>query len=97
MKIEYNEVGYSQISINQNCDYADFYAFAERLASLAKITYVAKFDGLDDLYWDFDFEDTEMVLTYNVYMGIAICPRKFKNTNSHDNEKLTSLFESINI
>lgn len=91
-----NNAGYNELIIKNNCDYGVFYDYAEKLAVILNIQYKNKVDGLDDFYWDFDFEDCEMVLCYNVYLGISICPLKFKNASSNDNEKLYQILKVLN-
>ncbi|RKR85194.1 uncharacterized protein DUF3630 [Mucilaginibacter gracilis] len=95
MRIEITPNGIKQLTIDDNCDYADFYLFAELLASLTGINYKNKFDGFDDLYWDFDFEGSEMTLSYNVYLGISINSLKFKDATPLEEQKFIRLLEIL--
>jgi len=88
-------MGYTELIVTDNCDFEDFYSFARHLKGFLKIRFKDKLDGLDDLYWTFDFDGCEMVLCYNIYLGVSICPDSFKNASEKDNLKIKRLYDIL--
>jgi len=95
MRIVYNDIGYHELIVLDNCEFGDFYDYAEKIKAQLNINYKNKLEDFDDLYWDFEFEKSEFVLCYNVYLGISICPSKFKNASEDDNRKLAELLDIL--
>lgn len=61
-----------EIEIRPDCGYVDFYTVFHTIETMG-FTFTDKVDGVDTLYWDFDFRGDTMTLIYNIYEGVMLC------------------------
>jgi hypothetical protein len=88
-----NEV--TELIINDNCEFDDFYSFAGQLKNKLKIRYYNKLDDYDSLWYDFDFEGRKLTLHYNIYFGISIYPQKGNKASTEEIHVLYSIKSTL--
>jgi len=98
-KIE-TKKGWTEVVIDDACGFEKFYRVAEVLQREFKLTFTNKLDHLDSLYWDFDYKECTLTLHYNIYAGVTLFPKAFKEATPADNgsaeEIGTLLFQELN-
>jgi len=95
MRLEQSEYGYTQIVISDNCEFDDFYSYADLLKNKLQVNYLNRLDDFDTLYWTFLFDGTSFDLSYNVFLGINIYPSKGFRSSAEENELVKKLFEVV--
>jgi len=83
--------GWTEAIIDDDCEFSKFYTVAELLSSEFNLTFSNKLNDFDTLYWDFEFKGNNLVLHYNIYLGISIFPRAFKSATQTDNESVVEI------
>jgi hypothetical protein len=98
LKIE-TEKGWTEAIIDDNCESNKFYKVADLLSSEFNLAFSNKLNDFDRLYWDFEYKGNNLVLHYNIYLGISIFPRAFKSATQKENESVleisTLLFQKL--
>jgi hypothetical protein len=94
MKIN-NVQGWTEAFIDENCTNEKFYKVAGILHTTLGITFKNKIADLDSMYWDFVFNDAELTLHYNNYVGVSIFPRALINAVSVENKTVTELAQTL--
>jgi hypothetical protein len=61
-----------RLSIELGDDGPMFQVYASRLEEICKGKRIQRLDGLDQNYWDYDIEDTRIVLHSDVFAGISL-------------------------
>ena len=89
-KIE-TEKGWTEAIIDDDCEFSKFYSVADLLSSEFNLTFSNKLNDFDTLYWDFEYKGNDLVLHYNIYLGISIFPRAFKSATQTDNESVVEI------
>lgn len=89
-KIE-TEKGWTEAIIDDDCELSKFYSVADLLLSEFNLTFSNKINDFDTLYWDFEYKGNDLVLHYNIYLGISIFPRAFKSATQKDNESVVEI------
>lgn len=91
--------GWTEAIIDDDCEFEKFYSVADVLSNYFNLTFSNKLNDFDTLYWDFEYKGTELVLHYNIYLGVSIFPKAFKSATEADNlsvvEISTSLFQKL--
>lgn len=77
--------GWTEITIDRNCDNDKFYESAEILQNHFKIQFNSKLDDFDTFYWDFKYKGSDLTLYYNIYLGLSIHPKALKDASLTDN------------
>ncbi len=96
MKLIDNKLGLKEIEVVADCEWQDFYSFADLLMEKLQINYIKKLDDFDSCYWDFVYKNSVMTVHYHVYMGISIYPGKAKIASLDDTQRLFEIFELLN-
>ena len=94
VKIE-TDKGWTEAVIDGNCDYDKFYLAAVVLERDFQISFSHKLEDFDSLYWDFEYKGSELILHYNIYNGVSIFPKSFKQASSTDNVKVIEIGELL--
>ena len=81
----------TELAINDNCEYAFFYSFADQLAKALATKYTNKLDDYDSLFWDFKYKNTSLILHYNIYLGVSIYHSKGNKASTEENEILYAI------
>lgn len=89
------ENGLTEAIIDNQCGIDKFYKVADTLESKFNIIFTKKLNDLESYYWDFCHEKAELVLHYNIYMGVSIFPKASKGSTALDIQKITDLFNFI--
>jgi hypothetical protein len=97
MTISINKTGFTELIVSDNCEWDEFYFFAGKLKEQLKISYKEKSTGLDSCYLLFDFEGCNMMVHYNIYMGISIYPEKGELARELDNQKVMTIFNTLSL
>lgn len=83
--------GWTEVIIDDDCLSDKFYKVADLLATKFGLAFSEKLNSLDTIYWDFHHNGSILVLSYNIYEGITIFPREFKNATQADNESVLEI------
>ena len=86
-----NDYGCTEAVIAENCGFDKFYKVADLLAERIKIRFTNKIDDSDTSYWDFLYRGHKLTLHYNIYDGVSIFPRNWKDALRKDNEAVAEL------
>ena len=76
--------GYPLLILCERCEFDEFYKMANTLQKELNIVFVNKIDDFDSIYWEFKFEDRELILHYNIYLGVSVYPKLVKKFTSED-------------
>ena len=91
--------GWTEAIIDDDCEFEKFYSVADVLSNQFNLIFSNKLNDFDSLYWDFKYKGSELVLHYNIDLGISIFPRSFKSATETDNlaveEISTLLFQKL--
>jgi hypothetical protein len=85
------DFGCTEAIIDDDCGLKRFYEVANILAEDLEIKFTRKEDDFDTLTWDFVFRNHILTLYYNIYTGISIYPRKFREAPRKDNEAVVEV------
>ena len=96
MEIKVNTNGVTQLIVKDNCEFSDFYSFAELLAKTLAIQYLNQVNDFDSLYWIFNYAHSSLILSYNTYLGISIYPQKGNQASNEEIEALHSIKVILN-
>ncbi len=93
------DFGCTEAVIDDDCGLKRFYEVANILPDDLDINFNQKTDDFDSLMWDFIFKGHILTLHYNIYTGISIYPRKFREASRKDNDAVVEVarFPKINI
>ena len=80
------DFGCTEAIIDDDCGLKRFYEVANILSDDLEIKFTNKEDDFDTLTWDFMFRGHVLTLHYNIYTGISIYPRKFREAPRKDND-----------
>jgi hypothetical protein len=87
--------GYTEIVLNSNCGWETFYQTVTLLESLVGPSFTEKVNDFDSAYWSFSYLGSILTLHYNIYFGVTLFPRAFKEASPLDNENTASLGELL--
>ncbi len=85
------DFGCTEAVIDDDCGLKRFYEVADILSDDLDIKFLAKLDDFDSLVWDFNFKGHTLTLHYNIYTGISIYPRKFRDAQRKDNDAVVEV------
>jgi len=68
-----------------------FRMIANELSKTFKVNWKGKIDGLDQRYWDFEYEGSELTLHLEHYLGISIYADKSKRDIDQAKEALAQI------
>lgn len=85
------EKGWTEAIIDNDCEFTKFYSVAECLSSEFNLVFYNKLKDLDTIFWDFKYKSCDLVLNYNIYIGISIFPKAFKLASQTDNEAVVEI------
>ncbi len=80
------DFGCTEAIIDDDCGLKRFYEVANILSDGLEIRFTNKEDDFDTLTWDFHYRAHILTLHYNIYTGISIYPRKFREAPRKDND-----------
>ncbi len=85
------EKGWTEAIIDDDCEFSKFYTAADLLSSDFNLTFSNKLNDFGTLYWDFEYKGNDLILHYNIYLGITIFPRAFKSATQTENESVVEI------
>ena len=85
------DFGCTEAVIEDDCGLKRFYEVANILSDDLKINFQNKLDDFDSLMWDFSYQGYALTLHYNIYTGISIYPRKFREALKKENEAVVEV------
>ena len=85
------DFGCTEAIIDDDCGLKRFYEVANILSDDLEIKFTNKEDDFDTLTWDFVFKNHILTLHYNIYTGISIYPRKFREAPRKDNDAVVEV------
>jgi hypothetical protein len=80
------DFGCTEAIIDDDCGLKRFYEVANILSDDLEIKFQNKEDDFDTLTWDFHFKGSILTLHYNIYTGISLYPRKFREAPRKEND-----------
>lgn len=80
------DFGCTEAIIDDDCGLKRFYEVANILSDDLSVQFHNKEDDFDTLTWDFPFKGYTLTLHYNIYTGISIYPRKFREAPKKEND-----------
>ena len=80
------DFGCTEAIIDDDCGLKRFYEVANILSDDLDVRFSNKQDDFDTLTWDFPFRGYTLTLHYNIYTGISIYPRKFREAPRREND-----------
>ena len=90
-----NDYGCTEAVIAENCGFDKFYKVADLLVERMKISFTNKIDDSDTSYWDFLFRGHKLTLHYNIYDGVSIFPRNWKDAMKKDDMKSNAMKDGM--
>lgn len=87
--------GWTEAIIDNNCEFSKFEKIAAVLKNQLNIVFTEQLNDFDTYYWDFTYGDSTLCLHYNIYLGVSIFPKKFKNANQIDNQNVISVMNVL--
>lgn len=98
LKLE-TDKGWTEAILFDDCEFEKFYSVADVLSNQFNVTFSTKLNDFDTAYLDFEYKGNNLVLHYNVYLGISIFPKAFKSATEIENSAVkeisTLLFEKL--
>lgn len=85
------DFGCTEAIIDDDCGLKRFYEVADILSDDLEIKFTRKEDDFDTLTWEFAFKSHSLTLYYNIYTGISIYPKKFREAPRKDNDAVVEL------
>ena len=85
------DFGCTEAVIDDDCGLKRFYEVANILSDDLEVNFNHKTDDFDSLMWDFIFKGHILTLHYNIYTGISIYPRKFREAPRKDNDAVVEV------
>ncbi|MFZ9661617.1 MAG: DUF3630 family protein [Chitinophagaceae bacterium] len=92
------DFGCTEAVIAENCGFDKFYSTADILSDIMKIKFTHKIDDSDTSYWDFNYKGHRLTLHYNIYDGVSIFPKNWREAVRKDNiavEELATVLTAI--
>jgi len=87
--------GWSEVVLDYSCGYDKFYKTALLMEAAFQIKFTQKADGLDALYWDFEYHGSRLTLHYNIYLGVSLFPARLKDAEAADNDWTEELGQKV--
>ncbi|MFM2361657.1 MAG: DUF3630 family protein [Sphingobacteriales bacterium] len=85
------DFGCTEAVIDDDCGQKRFYEVADILCDELNIKFVNKLDDFDSLVWEFNYKGHTLTLHYNIYTGISIYPRKFREAVRKENDAVVEV------
>src|SRR6201992_3018051 len=85
------DFGCTEAVIDDDCGLKRFYEVANILSDDLDIRFSQKTDDFDSMMWHFAFKCHTLPLHYNIYTGISIYPRKFREALRKDNDAVVEV------
>ena len=85
------DFGCTEAVIDDDCGLKRFYEVASILSDDLDIQFTQKTDDFDSVMWDFLYKGHILTLHYNIYTGISIYPRKFREAPRKDNDAVVEV------
>ena len=85
------DFGCTEAVIDDDCGLKRFYEVANILSDELNINFLNKLDDFDSLMWEFTYRGHALTLHYNIYTGISIYPRKFREALKKENEAVVEV------
>lgn len=81
------ERGWTEVTLNSNFEFSDFYTIANVLETVFRIIFNQKLNDFNSTtYYDFEYKGSKLVIHYNIYLGISIFQEALKNATVKDND-----------
>jgi hypothetical protein len=95
--------GWTETIIDNDCEFYKFEKVTSILKSKLNVVFTEQLNDFDTYYRDFTYNESALCLLYNIYLGVSILPKHFKDAAQIDNENviqvtitLTTLLEDFN-
>src|SRR5215831_18671296 len=87
--------GWTEAIVDNDCDFYKFEKVASILGTKLNIVFTEQLNDFDTYYLDFDYNDSSLCLYYNIYLGVSIFPKSFKNATRNDNENVIAIADAL--
>ena len=86
-----SDFGCTEAVIDDDCGLNRFYEVANILSDDLQINFLNKSDDFDSLMWEFDYKKQALTLHYNIYTGICIYPKRFREAVEKENQAVVEV------
>ena len=86
---------WTEAIIKEEYSFGEFNKIAGILQSTFDIVFLDKINDTDSSYWDFLYQDQELTLHSNTFIGISIFPKSLTNANNSENQSVLDLFQKL--
>ncbi len=87
--------GWTEAIIDNDCEFCKFEKVASILKTKLNVVFNDSLNDFDTYYWDFVYNDSNLCLHYNIYLGVSIFPKLFKDATTVDNENVVKVATAI--
>jgi len=87
--------GWTEIIIDSDCEFYKFEKVATLLATKLNITISERLNDFDSHYLTFSYNGSDILLHYNIFSGVSILPKSFKEANQLDNENVIAVAQAL--
>ena len=85
------DFGCTEAVIDDDCGLNRFYEVANILSDDLQINFLNKSDDFDSLMWEFSYKKQALTLHYNIYTGICIYPKRFRDAKEKENKAVVEV------
>ncbi len=85
------DFGCTEAVIDDDCGLKRFYEVAHILSEDLQILFLHKSDDFDSLMWEFNYNKQSLTLHYNIYTGISIFPKRFREARENENQAVVEV------
>jgi hypothetical protein len=87
--------GWTEAIIDNDCEFSKFTKIASIFRDNLNITFTEHLNDFDSFYFDFNYFNSNLCLHYNVYLGVSIFPKSFKNASQSDNDNVVKIATTL--
>lgn len=87
--------GWTEAIMDSDCGAYKFVKVASVLRIKLNLTFAKQVNDFDNYYWDFVYDVSSLCLHYNIYLGVSIFPKQFKNATNVDNENVIKVATAL--
>src|SRR5690606_34632404 len=87
--------GWTEAIIDNDCEFYKFEKVASLLKTKLNLVFAEQLNDFDTYYWDFVYDNSNLCLHYNIYLGVSIFPKLFKEAGNVDNENVIKVATAL--
>ena len=87
--------GWTEIIIDSDCEFYKFEMVATLLTTKLNIAITGQLNDFDSHYLTFNYNGSDIFLHYNIFFGVSILPKYFKQASQFDNENVLAVAQAL--